>query len=343
MSMAWSSIKVATCFGLLAAWTLGIVVVAARPGLAAEGKPTADAVEKGAVASTTALRLPEAVAALLAPIASGQMLAVLQFTDSAGQSTRLAQEMRQRVEPLVIQKGLQLGLKFLERSDLKLVMEEWKLDMVGLVKRDGGAMNLLGADLILTVRVSLEPSRVLFEFKLTRLADGQIVSVAEGWQPAEPIFLEWGGRPAAPKKPAAKASAPAVVAHRASSEEGSLRLWTDAGSYRVGERLIVHFEVTRPMHVRIIDITPAGEQTTLFPNSFQTDDFCQPGRAYRIPPSEAPFALEITAPAGKDRIKALASPHPLPPEQSAGTRGVAFTQGLVRSAPIRAMITIDIK
>ncbi len=40
-----------------------------------------------------------------------------------------------------------------------LILEEWKLDMAGLVQGDAGARRLLGADLLLTGGVGQEPKQ----------------------------------------------------------------------------------------------------------------------------------------------------------------------------------------
>ncbi len=52
--------------------------------------------------------------------------------------TKLANEIRRRIEPVVINRGMALGFRFLERRDLMLILEEWKLDMAGLVQGDAG-------------------------------------------------------------------------------------------------------------------------------------------------------------------------------------------------------------
>ena len=93
----------------------------------------------------------------------------------------------------------------------------------------------------------------------------------------------------------------------------------------------------------IFDVNPAGEVITIFPNPFQIDNFCQPGITYQVPPVDAEFTLEVTAPAGTDRMKAIASVSPINLKPNETTRGIRFSRKIVKSAPTRANITFNIR
>jgi len=94
------------------------------------------------------------------------------------------------------------------------------------------------------------------------------------------------------------------------SKNGQLRIWTDAQTYKIGESATIHFEVSKPMYVRVAYISSDGETTDIFPNDFQQDNLMKPGINYQIPPMEAPFALEITGPIGTDKVIVITSSHP---------------------------------
>jgi hypothetical protein len=93
---------------------------------------------------------------------------------------------------------------------------------------------------------------------------------------------------------------------------GRLLLSTNKSEYRIGESLKINFSVTEPMYVRIVVINSQGKIDTLFPNVYQTDNYCLPGKNYSIPFPGADFALNIGGPAGVDKLRAVASSTPIP-------------------------------
>ncbi len=215
--------------------------------------------------------------------------------------------------------------------------------MSGLTRGDEGARRLLGADLIVKGKISLENSKVLIRLKSIRLADGQILSTSEGCSPMKPEYKSWNipiqsEKTAAVKPPPVQESTSVI----STSEDESLRLWTDKQRYRIGENIAFYFQVSRPMYVTLIDVTPSGEAITIFPNDFLPDNFCQPGKIYRMPPKDAPFNFEITEPAGLDRIKAIGSEERTRRLRNINVRGIKLTNELVKYSETRALLTIEI-
>lgn len=92
---------------------------------------------------------------------------------------------------------------------------------------------------------------------------------------------------------------------------GDIKVWMNKETFQVGEKMEIFFEVTQPMFVRIVTINSAGKMSTLFPNSYQNDNFVQPGRAIRIPPVTSPVTLKVRAPVGIDKIRIAASLNPI--------------------------------
>ncbi len=128
-------------------------------------------------------------------------------------------------------------------------------------------------------------------------------------------------KPAAPKKDAGQQ--PTL---------GELKVWTDKEQVVIGDEVAVFFKVSKPMFVRIVTVNAAGQVATLFPNPHQNDNYVLPGKTYRIPPSNAPFKLTAGAPAGVDKIRAVASPKPVTAEDLPLTSDGEFKPGNPKDA-----------
>ncbi len=92
---------------------------------------------------------------------------------------------------------------------------------------------------------------------------------------------------------------------------GEVKLWTNKPAFMIGESLEIFFKVTQPMFVRIVTVNSAGKMSTLFPNPYQNNNFVQPGKTFRIPPTGSPVKLTVGAPVGIDKIRAAASLTPI--------------------------------
>ncbi|GAB4257184.1 MAG: DUF4384 domain-containing protein [Methylomicrobium sp.] len=117
---------------------------------------------------------------------------------------------------------------------------------------------------------------------------------------------------------------PSSAANSAAS--GALLLSTDKAEYRIGEPMNIHFSVSQPMYVRIVVINSQGRVDTVFPNIYQPDNYCLPGKTYRIPPPDAEFTIDATGPAGTDKLRAVASRHPIPADALYFTRDGQFDE-----------------
>lgn len=283
--------------------------------------------------------LSEAITQLLRAIPPGKTIAFVQLTSSGGEKSRLADEMYQRIEPLLIERGNKKDLRFIERRNIKLIIDEWELDSSQFVDggQDMGARRLLGADLILTGKASIDSPYVRVNLKLTSLEDGRIASAAEGFLSAKKNYYQWEKQ-----KPINPTIPDATPKEDKPPKDNNIRLWANASTYRIGELLTLYFEVSQPMYVTIIDVTPAGEVNTLFPNTYQRDNFCKPGVQYQVPPDNAQFALKITGPKGIDRIKAIGSTGKSSFVSFEVMRGAAITEKLINTSSSRVSITIEI-
>lgn len=273
---------------------------------------------------------------LLQDVEPGKVIGFVDLSGSKGEASKLAAEMYQEVEPILIREGINRRLVFIERKDLKLIFDEWALDSFGETG-DGGARTILGADYIITGKARIDGEFVQCSLKLIQLENGRILAAAEGYIQARPHYYKWEQLPVEQ----GKQIRPKVLDGGVSSD-GKLHFWTDKKRYLPGDTIKIFFKVSEPLYVKIIDVTPDGKVTTIYPNIFQPGVLCSAGRVYTIPPENAQFKLEVTPPAGIDRIKALAGPDPFPDDQTQKTRGVRFTRAIVGAAQIRAALSFEI-
>ncbi|MGH8553802.1 MAG: DUF4384 domain-containing protein, partial [Methylococcales bacterium] len=111
---------------------------------------------------------------------------------------------------------------------------------------------------------------------------------------------------------------------------------TNKSEFRIGETLSINFTVSDPMYVRIVLINSDGEVSTVFPNVYQSDNYCKPGRTYTIPPSGADFSLDIGQPIGTDKLRAIASRKPIPAEALSFTSDGQFDETRMAEYQVRA-------
>lgn len=130
---------------------------------------------------------------------------------------------------------------------------------------------------------------------------------------------------------AAAASPSAIVA-----DTGKLTLTTNKSEFKIGESLKINFTVSEPMYVRIVVINSQGEVSTIFPNVYQSDNYCKPGITYSVPSAGADFSLDIGEPVGTDKLRAVASKKPIPAEALYFTPDGQFDEAKMASYSVRA-------
>lgn len=117
---------------------------------------------------------------------------------------------------------------------------------------------------------------------------------------------------------------------------GNITLSTNKSEYRIGEPLRIEFSVTEPMYVRIVVINSQGQIDTIFPNVYQSDNYCLPGKTYSIPSPNADFSLDIGGPVGVDKLRAVASKAPIPADALHFTADGQFDEAKMASYTVRA-------
>ena len=291
-------------------------------------------------------KIKEMASQIFSSISKGKVVAFVDFTDASNKVTKSSQSIFLQVEPVVIAEGNRIGLSFIERKDLKLVMDEWNLSSAfGTEKADPGAQALLGADYILTGKVLITDDNTLCTLKLVDLISGKIVTSVSG--KANSIKEDKRLQTTVPIPPPTSLStqinAEKINSNTIISNDSKLSMWTSKWAYAIGDKIEIFFSVTEPLFVEIIDITPDGEINRIFPNDSQKDNYCLPGKTYKIPPEKGDFELLVTPPTGVDRIKAIASPVAMDVAAAAKTRGIQFTKTLVNATQTRANLSVVIQ
>ena len=280
-------------------------------------------------------RLPQ----LFSPLPVGATVAFKGILAPPEEKSR-AEFVTLRLDPRLMELARKHKISVLERTTLKLILDEWALNDISDSKVDSGARNLLGADYLITGQMRKQGKRYYCTLKTLDLQNGKIVSFCSGW--LGPALLPDQQSLPAPVSPAMAARKQAA-ANRGTSAEGDLQLWTDKERYAIGDTMTIYFTVNKPYYVQIIDVDPAGKISTVFPNPYQPDALCYPGTTYQVPPRNAPFELKLTPPTGVDRLKAIASPTPIATRVSSKTRGISFTRKIIQAAPTRTQLTFTIE
>ncbi|MCK5729169.1 MAG: DUF4384 domain-containing protein [Methylococcales bacterium] len=138
-------------------------------------------------------------------------------------------------------------------------------------------------------------------------------------------------------------AAPSKTPKSPAITKGDLKVWTNKKSYVIGEKMTVSFSVKNPMYVRIVWINSKGEISTLFPNPFQTDNYMRPGQTYQIPPVNAEFSVDIGAPTGVDKIRAVGNKNGVPADALFFTNTNDFDAEKMKDFPVRYSTEITIK
>lgn len=81
-------------------------------------------------------------------------------------------------------------------------------------------------------------------------------------------------------------------------------IWTDRRTYEIGDLVRVYFRVTRPAYVYIFNTDTRGVTHQLFPNYYDQDSYCTPGRRYYIPDDS--YKLRVVGPPGTEELRIVA-------------------------------------
>jgi hypothetical protein len=89
-----------------------------------------------------------------------------------------------------------------------------------------------------------------------------------------------------------------------------VRLWSNQSAFRIGDVISYSFESRKTCYLVLLNLTSDGELVQIFPNRFHPSAFVKANETYHIPGEGAEISLEVTGPAGTDRLIALTSEMP---------------------------------
>ncbi len=151
----------------------------------------------------------------------------------------------------------------------------------------------------------------------------QLLPDQPGRYVAELTVTDAGQRVSAPATVGIEVEPPLPPAdpHRAVSADSMLSLAAAKAEYRIGEALELTLKPAKAGYLRVAYITSTGEVAELLPNKYQPSKV-KADATYRIPPKPGSFKLQITGPAGFDKIVAVFSETPI-----AGVKSIVNADG----------------
>lgn len=124
---------------------------------------------------------------------------------------------------------------------------------------------------------------------------------------------------------------------------GAIQLSTSKTRYRIGEAMVIHYSVDRPLYVRMIVVNSKGEVTTLLPNDYQPSNQLKANIDYTTPPPNSGINLEVGEPLGTDKIYAIASENPIPAEDIKLTSGGDLDLRKMSKYPVHTSVQYTIR
>lgn len=97
-------------------------------------------------------------------------------------------------------------------------------------------------------------------------------------------------------------------------DRGIVDVWNQGGagvSVHPGQKMKVSFRTHEDAYVVLIDIDTRGRASLLFPDNRYDDGFVRAGHTVTLPGRNSGYKLQVTGPAGVERIVAFASDEPL--------------------------------
>ena len=109
----------------------------------------------------------------------------------------------------------------------------------------------------------------------------------------------------AQKKKSYKEHLEKLVAAKPLGSSFDVRVWTDKKEYEVEEKIIFYVKSQKNSYLTMLDVSPNGNITVIFPNKFHRDNFIESGVTYQVPSPDYGFEFKVAGPAGLERIKAI--------------------------------------
>ena len=73
----------------------------------------------------------------------------------------------------------------------------------------------------------------------------------------------------------------------------------------IKEKIVFYIKAEKNSYLTMLDVSPNGNITVIFPNKFHRDNFIRAGVTYQVPSPNYGFEFDVRGPAGLERIKAI--------------------------------------
>jgi TolB-like protein len=103
-----------------------------------------------------------------------------------------------------------------------------------------------------------------------------------------------------------------LVAAKPLNSPFDVRVWTDKKEYEVNEEIVFYVKSEKNSYLTMLDVSPNGNITVIFPNKFHRDNFIESGVTYQVPSPDYGFKFKVTGPAGLERVKAIVALNKVP-------------------------------
>jgi TolB-like protein len=136
-----------------------------------------------------------------------------------------------------------------------------------------------------------------------------------------------------------------LVAVKPYKPSTDIKVWTDKKEYEIKEKIVFYIKADKKGYLTMLDISPSGDITVIFPNKFHSDNFIHSGVTYQVPAPNYGFEFNVQGPTGLERIKAIVTSnnisllkldlgegfHSIKKETTRGTRAIQVLSKQVES------------
>jgi len=241
----------------------------------------------------------------------GKKIAVGDFTDSEGRATALSALLSENMELALVGQARAGDFKMIDRRNFQELVKEWELSVNGSVDDESltRAGRLLGADALCVGRYTRIGKKIVLRTTLVGAEKGEILAASSTEIKLGGDLLELSER----VRPAAGIRASAAVdaaAPAASTQALTVELWADKTRYAIGDKMTIGVRVNQDCYLTVIHVGVNNKATVIFPNIYAQNNAVKAGAAFSIPDPAAGFEFEVSAPAGLELIRAIASKVP---------------------------------
>lgn len=228
----------------------------------------------------------------------GKSISVGRVSNENGEITSLSQTISNLLEKNIV-KFSENKYKIIDRNHLSELLEEWKLSMSGMIDEDSSSQTakLLGIDIFIFSRYKINRNILNINIKAVNTKTGEIIATENAMQDLA--------------SEAAQTSVKFESQNLVLSQNSDITLWTQKNSYQIGEPVKIFIKSKRDGYLTVLDISPKGENSVIYPNLYSKGNFIKAGIIYEVPSENAPFIIEAVEPKGTEIIRAIVSDQPL--------------------------------